>query len=106
MKDTIELIIDGSKVEGIYQDGLADLLDAREVLVCRASNVEWERGGWTVRSAHNPDRAIRSTMVGYGQYSVSDDLSRNIIIFPTRAEALEAEVTHFQELIQGRNFNG
>ena len=110
MKDTIELIIDGSKIESIYQDGLADLLDAREVQVCRASNVEWEevegKKGWSVRAAHDPELAIRAlTIWPYTRIVLKDPLYP-VALFQNREEALVAEVAHFWELIQGRNLNG
>jgi hypothetical protein len=110
MKDTIELIIDGSKVESIYQDGLADLLDAEEVQVCRASNVEWEevdgRKGWSVRAAHAPNLAIRTLTFWPFTRVVLNDQHYPVTLFQNREEALAAEVSHFWELIQGRNLNG
>lgn len=105
MKDRFELRItqDGS-IEGIYQDGLAQLLDANEVRVCRASNVEWEESpdgiekGWTVRSAKDPELAIRWRNVGLelDQHVVHSGI---LVFFNNREDALKQEVKFFWDLL-------
>lgn len=86
-------------MEAVYEDGLATTLDAKIQEVQRASNVEYEtvdgRNGWTVRSAKDPELALR----------VSDGCpcgpSRTgvVLTFQTREEALNEEVRHFWGLI-------
>lgn len=106
MKNTFELEIgsDGS-IRTIYQDGIeafAEDLGADVSTVCRASHVEFEevdgRKGWTVRSAKDPEVALRV-----------DDWCRwkpkregTIVVFQTREEALEEEVKFFWQLMYGR----
>ena len=105
MKDRLELEIgpDGI-IRTIYRDGiekLADELGGDVSTVCRASHVEFEevdgRKGWTVRSAKDPEVALR----------VSDwcrwlpKRHGTIVTFATREEALTEEVAFFWELMHG-----
>lgn len=100
MKDKFELRItqDGS-IESIYQDGLAEALGATTKDVKRASNVEFEnfdgRQGWTVRSASDPQLAIR-TIDGDGRFVGYEG---TIVTYDSREEALEDEVMFFWELL-------
>lgn len=96
MKDQFEIRIqkDGS-IGSIYQDGLATALDAKVEEVQRASNVEYEhiegRTGWTVRSAKDPELALRAT----DWCRCGPARSGTILTFQTREEALDEEVKHF-----------
>jgi hypothetical protein len=96
MKTQFEVIVtkDGS-IDTIYQDGLAQTLDAKVERVERASNVEYEhiegRVGWTVRSAKDPALALRST----DWCRCGPARTGAILTFQTREEALEEEVKHF-----------
>lgn len=100
MKDRFELVVqkDGS-IEGIYQDGLAETLDANHAEVCRASNVEWEQNaGWVVRSAKDPLLAIRIDEETE-QLIVSRDPKDPLFYFKNREAALEQEVSFFWPLM-------
>jgi hypothetical protein len=103
MKDQFEIRImqDGS-IEGIYQDGLAEALGCDVETVRRASNVEFEdfngRQGWTVRAAHDPQRAIR-TIDGDGHFVGYEG---TIVTYDNREEALADEVLFFWELLDKR----
>jgi hypothetical protein len=103
MKDEFELRIGpGGTLEGIYQDGLAEALDAKTEVVERASNVEWEtdgaNSGWTVRSAKDPHLALRRIRASTN-ITASRDFSLDVIFFKEREEALKEEVIHFWEII-------
>lgn len=100
MKDEFKLVIENDgTVGGVYQDGLAEALDAEEVRVCRASNVEWEeidgRAGWTVRAARDSEIALRTT--DWCRWAPSRE--GTIVTFKTREEALAEEVKFFWDLL-------
>lgn len=128
MKQELEFKIgsDGT-IETIYHDGLeklADAMGADVAQVCRASNVEWEEvsnprstrhlkgRGWTVRSAKNPELALRICSTGYGAAWVdeiicSKDSVYTIATFATRERAIEWEILYFWQLLdKERPFNG
>ena len=113
MKDVFDIVItEDGNIEAIYQDGLAELLGAKETKVCRVSNVEWEQmpivgstqthDGWTVRAVHDPRVAIRCTPY-HGFVGVTADPLCLVVVFATREEALEAEVKHFWQLKEKNN---
>jgi hypothetical protein len=89
-------------IEGIYQDGLAELLDADIKEVKRASLVEWEGNGWAVRSAHDPTLALRlNTDPNKGPLGwFTASRSGEVYTFLTREKALEAEQAFFWELME------
>src|SRR5579863_3253262 len=110
MKDNFELKIDADgTIQTIYQDGIeefAQAIGADLTRSCRASNVEWEeigdRKGWTVRSAHDSELAIRSgeplteearnhPYEFKDPHVVSRNDLRSIVVFQTREEALAEE---------------
>jgi hypothetical protein len=101
MKDTIKLRIqpDGS-IDCIYDDDLVTLLGGEAAQVCRASNVEWlvidGRSGWTVRSAKDPDLALRT----FDWCRWRPSYLGTIVTFQTREEALKEEVKFFWELFE------
>lgn len=111
MPDDIELEIGTTGViRTIYKDGdsqdLAKDLEA-SIKVDRASNVEWEQvgtlAGWTVRSAHNPNLAIR-----FKDNATIDDLYDvaeigALAVFTSRFEALKNEVKLFWKLLPKEN---
>jgi hypothetical protein len=87
----------------VYKDELIDVYDAiGPKKVKRASNVEWEtvdgQGGWTVRSAHDVDLAIR-VQLRDGAYHKVVSRAGEILLFNTREAALENEVEFFWELL-------
>lgn len=88
----IELRIKDGAITTIYSDKTVGVLEGiGSVEVGRASQVEWEEGGWTVRSARERDLAIREGM----------EVSRfgKVFVFRTRAEALIAEHKLFFKLL-------
>jgi hypothetical protein len=90
-------------IDTIYSDALVPLvkdMGGEITQICRASTVEYETvvntwgeelKGWVVRSAHNPELAIRIGDDGRRQVGLYNDF----IVFPTREEALAEEVKHF-----------
>lgn len=131
-KEEIQLEIGhGGVIRSIYRDSLQDLaqsIGGKIEDVCRASNVEWETvekplnarfpatKGWSVRSAHDPELALRwesSLNAGIGErYIDTIVVSKNphlaIVLFDEREKAIEYEVKHFWELIpkKGTEANG
>jgi hypothetical protein len=102
MKDSFELVISpGGVTEGIYQDDLADTLQAETKEVRRASLVEFEdftyAKGWTVRAAHNPRRAIR---MDDRLNLVVNEADENPAVFTSRELALKYEQKFFWELLE------
>lgn len=94
MKDEFEVEISDGKIRTIYQEGIeefAEQIGASVSSVCRLSHVEWEKigdsGGWTVRSAHDPDLALRRQEDGTVQVSVMGEIEK----FHKREEALAEE---------------
>lgn len=87
-------------METIYQDGVAEALGAKTQEVRRASNVEFEtidgRSGWTVRAAHDPSLALRTT--DWCRWAPSRE--GTIVTFKTREEALTEEVKAFWGLLE------
>ncbi len=103
MKDSFDLVIDQEgNIEGIYQDDLAAALGAEIKEVKRASHVEWEKAGgwegWTVRSALDPEIAIR-LVIKDGAFQQVVGREGDIAVFTTREAALEAEVRFFWEIV-------
>lgn len=99
MGDTISIRItrDGN-VESIYKDEMLPVYDALGLSkITRASHVEFENDGWTVRAAHNPDIAIRKHPHKANAYCVGRYGA--IVVFQTRERALKAEVDMFWDLI-------
>lgn len=105
MKDTfeIEISLDGT-IGTVYQDGiekLADEMGAEIVRTCRVSHVEPEGKNWVVRSAMDPELALR--------WKHEDPLSLEVTVskegvlaqFPTREEALQQEIKFIKELRHG-----
>lgn len=91
-----ELDEDGN-VRSIYTDEAAQFLERSGATVKkieRASHVEWEANGWTVRAAKNTDLAIREVD---GELVVSE--SGPLKYFKQRDEAIQAEIKHVWELI-------
>jgi hypothetical protein len=107
MKDEFELKIrpDGV-IESVYQDGLGETLGAEVAKVCRASNVEWEeiedRKGWAVRAAHDPQLAARVVNTHHGRV-LEVGRQGDIMLFASREEALDWEVSHFWDLLPKRS---
>lgn len=104
MKPQFELRIGPDGIIGsIYQDGLAELLEAEIIKVERASTVEWEsmwsEDGWTVKAAHDQKLALRHD--GVLGIVPSRDQHLLMAIFKTREEALEAENKFFWDLLNG-----
>lgn len=112
----LELDSDGGTIRTIYQDGVesfAEELGAEVSSVCRASTVEWEEvgptmKGWVVRSVRDPVLALRGHLAAmvYDENVVEVRCSRNtdvpIMVFPTRELALELEVKFFWNLMHGK----
>lgn len=94
-KDVIVVSEDGTSM-AIYSDERIDMFkEVGDVSIKKVSDVEWENGGWSVRSTHDPELAIR--LNSQNQQVVSREGS--LVIFPKRAEALDKEVELFWELI-------
>ena len=104
MKEQVDLVIgqDGS-IEAIYEDGLADILDAKTSEVVRASSVEWETtkdgSGWTVRSATDPEVAIR-IILDNCQYRKVVGREGDLAVYPKREDALADEVEFFWDIVK------
>ncbi len=111
MKDKVELEIapDGT-IRTMYQDGIEKFAEAMGGEVsssCRASNVEWEEiqyttgalKGWSIRSAHDPQLAIREIPSPEVYFVCSKDQDLRVALFVTREAALEVEVKYFWELL-------
>lgn len=104
MKDEFKLVVDkDGTIEGVYEDGLAEALDAEEKRVCRASNVEWEeidgKKGWTVRSAEAPAYRYLRRSAADGSIECTTNGHGHPAMFATREEALAEEVKLFWELL-------
>lgn len=106
MKEHVDLVIgqDGS-IEAIYEDGLADILDANTTEVKRASSVEWETtkdgSGWTVRSAADPETAIRIIYDRpHAQYRKVVGREGDLAVYPKREDALADEVEFFWDIVK------
>lgn len=100
---TVRITEEGD-VDAIYQDGLAEVLDAETKEVRRASNVEFEtiddKGGWTVRSAHDTELAIRRQApccLKPGPAYMVGTVGK-LAMFDSREDALKWEVRFFWEL--------
>jgi hypothetical protein len=88
------------KVRSIYKDeNLPIFSKLGTVQVSRASNVEWEDGGWTVRAAHDPELAIRGTPTNDGKFKLGVSKTGLILHFETRESALKTEVEFFWALL-------
>jgi hypothetical protein len=87
--------------QSIHDDQLNELCnDLGAVSVERASNVEWESGGWTVRSHKDPQRALRLVE---GCVIVSNETEAPIQHFETREAAIQSELKNFWALIGSKN---
>jgi hypothetical protein len=97
------------KARCIYKDEHLNVYDALgDLKVQRASNVEWEKigglglcdlaEGWSVRSAHDPELAIRIVLEN-GQYRKVVSKEGEICLFLTRGAALENEIEQFWALL-------
>ena len=92
----MKIIFENGQAKMIYHDEERPLMDKLgKLTVTRASNVEWEDDGWTVRSAKNPDLAIRKHK---DREVVSTE--GDIVKFPTREAALKAEVDAFWSIVE------
>lgn len=115
MKDNFEIEIreDGT-IRMMYQDGverMAEEMGGTITTSCRASDVEWEEvgpnKGWTVRSAYDKELAIRWThsftpggmRPEFVPLNFACSKEGDIVVFPTREEALKEEVKHFWALL-------
>lgn len=96
MDKEIEIQIDDEgNLQSIYDDQLNDLYKSLgAVRVERASDVEWEDKGWTVRCHKNPGKALR-----WVNEHIKVSCNGNIVHFESREEALKYEVKNFWELI-------
>lgn len=119
----LEISTDG-KIRTIYKDELMDLIkevtEAHVTKVARASNIEWEevdgRRGWVVRSAGNPELAIRLHPETYrlwkslngknrDSFSASDwcnwvvSVEGVLVNFEKREDALKVEQKRFWQLL-------
>ncbi len=98
MKRTIQVQISGNNITSIYDDVILKLLPkigGKIKKVKRLSHVEYENGGWTVRSAAN--RSQLALRLHDGRVVVSR--RGKIKIFKTRKEALKNEVRMVWKLI-------
>lgn len=96
----LEIAEDGT-IRTIYQDGILPLLEdlaAAKASISRASDVEWENDGWTVRAHHDTDLAIRLIVRG-GAYTRVVAKEGELAVFPNREDALEAERALFWQLL-------
>jgi hypothetical protein len=104
MTEKFELVIDAEgRARSIYKDETKSVVDALGAAkVARASNVEWEElhgdKGWTVRSAHDPELAIRLVILR-GAYRQVVSREGLVAVFLTREAALESEVRFFWDLL-------
>jgi hypothetical protein len=96
MNKQLEIVIDESgDCTSIYDDSMNDLYKALGTAkIDRASDVEWESGGWTVRSHKNPTKALR---IVDGCVTVSTE--GPIAYFESREEALSSEIANFWKLL-------
>ena len=92
-------------IEAMYQEGLAETLDAEIIRVQRASQIEWEtvegrsgRSGWTVRSTVNPKLALRVT--DWCRWAPREE--GTLVMFQNRSEAIEEEKKFFWQLLIGK----
>ena len=105
----LELQIDtDGTVRTIYDEAVLKELSEIDTLksIHRGSLVEWEQSGdikgWTVRSALDPNYAIR---IGYDDTEekptllVSVDPKNPLMFFKTREDALLSERVHFWKLL-------
>jgi hypothetical protein len=91
----MKIVFENGTAKMIYHDEEKPLMDKLgKFTVTRASHVEWEDNGWTVRSAKNPELAIRKNK-GAQVVSTEGDLVK----FLTREEALKAEVDAFWSIV-------
>lgn len=106
MKDEFEIkVAEDGTITTIYQENLeedlAHVLGARVTNIERASLVEWELVGWTVRSAKNPEWAVR-----WEGHFPTVSFEGNIIYFATKKLALEVEEANFWKLLEGGSNGG
>jgi hypothetical protein len=106
----LEVGPDGT-IRTMYKDGIADMIGAEIKEVKRASRIEFEEvaidgkieRGWTVRSEHDPELALR--LVQYpppfraSRYGVSRDPKSKLVAFKDREQALNFERLFFWDLL-------
>lgn len=94
--DEIEIKIDEEgNLKSIYRDDLIGLYnELGTVNVSRASDVEYEGKGWTVRKHSDPEIALRLE-----NDAIIVSRVGQLIYFTTREEALKEEVKHFWEIM-------
>jgi hypothetical protein len=112
--DTIDLkVLPDGRVIFPYDDKAVSLLEEAGISVKRverASNIEWESQGWTVRAAHDRELAVRWEPPREPPEGVEESrlgrvptrcVSKEgpIIYFKTREGALEVEKQLFWQLI-------
>lgn len=84
-------------VEMIYKDDAVPFMEQLGTIetVTRASHVEWEDGGWTVRAAHDTELAVRYDDDG----NLVASREGTIAVFAKRADALREEVNAIWNLV-------
>lgn len=111
MKDQFDLVFDKKNIKVIYQPGIeefAEELKGKVTDIQRVSRVEWEVGGWTVRSFWDGEMALR---LGLRQVHPEHKTYMTefhttlapvgpLVYFKTREEALNSEVEFFEQLRQ------
>ena|SRR5271166_3050905 len=97
MKD-LEIKIDQEgNFSSIHDDTLNDLYSSLgKISIQRCSHVEWEEGGWTVRSHKNPEKALR---VAQGCVIVSTESKIPLAHFESREAGISAELKNFWALL-------
>lgn len=99
----IEISPEG-KVKCIYQEGIEEFARAMGgdiTQVGRASHIEWENGSWVVRSAKNPDFAIRVLEETETSLKMHVSNEGKMVTFNSKAEALYWEEELFWALLRG-----
>lgn len=101
MKERMEFSIDDDgNVTVLYEDGVDDFLEGvgRLESIQRLSTVEWEDGGWVVRSAHDPGMCICKCQ---GEALVARCLHPEK--YEKRQAALDEEVRLFFQFLEVRD---
>ena len=85
-------------LQNIYSDEAAEIVNELGVVdVQRLSDVEFEDGGWTVRSHTRRELALREQC---GLIGLSTE--GELVKFKTRAEALENEIAVVWEILDAK----
>jgi len=109
MKDQFDLVFDKKDIKVIYQPGIEEFasdLGGKIQSIQRVSRVEWEIGGWTVRSSYDGEMALRTGLRQIHPESRTYMTEFRTVLAPvgplvyfkTREEALEKEVEFFEQL--------